>query len=93
MLLTPHQLAEFDNNGYLFFPNAFSQEETNVLKKAAVEVYAMQREEVWRESSGVTRTAFAAHTYNDAFRRLGAHPRLINPVACLGYYLSKLGDP
>ena len=25
-------------------------------------------------------TAFAAHTYNEGFRRLGAHPRLIEPV-------------
>ncbi|HEY9566903.1 MAG TPA: phytanoyl-CoA dioxygenase family protein, partial [Thalassobaculum sp.] len=26
------------------------------------------------------RTAFAAHTYDDGFRRLGAHPRLVEPV-------------
>ena len=32
------------------------------------------------ESSGVPRTAVAAHTYNEGFRRLGAHPRLIEPV-------------
>ena len=78
--LTEQQLEEFDQAGYLFFPSAFSPEETHVLKQAALDVYQMQREEVWRESSGVARTAFAAHTYNDAFRRLGAHPRLINPV-------------
>ena len=35
---------------------------------------------MWRETSGAPRTAFAAHTYNEAFRRLGAHPRLIRPV-------------
>ena len=40
----------------------------------------MDREEVVRESSGVARTAFAAHTYNEGFRLLGAHPRLIEPV-------------
>ncbi|MCZ6470446.1 MAG: proline hydroxylase, partial [Gammaproteobacteria bacterium] len=80
MPLTEQQLEEFDQAGYLFFPNAFSAGETQVLKEAAGDVYQMQREEVWRESSGVARTAFAAHTYNDAFRRLGAHPRLINPV-------------
>ena len=33
-----------------------------------------------RESSGVARTAFAAHTYDETFRRLGAHPRLVEPV-------------
>ena len=30
-------------------------------------------------SPGAPRTAFAAHTYNEAFRLLGAHPRLIEP--------------
>jgi len=40
----------------------------------------MQREEVWREASGVARTAFAAHTYDEAHGCLGRHPRLIEPV-------------
>jgi ectoine hydroxylase len=80
MKLTEDELRRFDEDGYLFFPGRFTPEEVGVLKQAAAEVYALQREEVWRESSGVARTAFAAHTYNEAFRRLGAHPRLIEPV-------------
>ena len=80
MHLTSQQLSEFDEQGYLFLPGCFTSEEASVLHRAADEVYAMQREEVWRESSGAARTAFAAHTYNEAFRRLGAHPRLIEPV-------------
>ena len=80
MKLTEDELRRFDEDGYLFFPGRFSPAEVGVLKQAAAEVYALQREEVWRESSGVARTAFAAHTYNEAFRRLGAHPRLIEPV-------------
>src|SRR3546814_14182345 len=40
----------------------------------------LEREEVWRESSGAPRTAFAAQTYSEPFRRLGLHPRLIGPV-------------
>lgn len=51
-----------------------------MLNAAAKDVYALDREEVWRESSGVPRTVFAAHTYNEAFRRLGCHPRLLDPV-------------
>ena len=35
---------------------------------------------MWREKTGAPRTAFAAHTYNEAFRLLGSHPRLIRPV-------------
>ena len=80
MHLSDAQLREFDRDGYLFFPDAFNAEEVGVLKRAAEDVYELEREEVWRESSGVARTAFAAHTYNEAFRRLGAHPRLIEPV-------------
>ncbi len=80
MHLTDTQIDEFEQSGYLFFPNAFSATEVGVLKQAALEVYQQQREKVWREKSGVAHTAFAAHTYNDAFRRLDAHPRLIEPV-------------
>ena len=83
MKLTAEEVAEFEDEGYLFFPSKFSSAEAKVLKNAAADVYAMDREEVWRESSGVARTAFAAHTYNEAFMRLGCHPRLIGPVTQL----------
>ena len=80
MRLSKAQIDDFDRQGYLFFPGAFSRAESDLLKQAAREVYALEREEVWREKSGIARTAFAAHTYNEVFRRLGAHPRLIEPV-------------
>jgi ectoine hydroxylase len=78
--LTDVQMKQFDEEGYLFMPSYFTPEEVGVLNTAAAEIYATDREEVWRETSGVARTAFAAHTYNEAHRRLGAHPRLITPV-------------
>ena len=80
MRLSQQQLADFDRDGYLFLPGCFTADEAAVLREAAREVFALDRQEVWRESSGVARTAFAAHTYNEAFRRLGRHPRLIGPV-------------
>lgn len=80
MKLTREQLDQFDTEGYVFLPECFSREEAALLKREADTVYALDREEVWRESSGVARTAFAAHTYNEGFRRLGRHPRLIEPV-------------
>src|SRR3546814_17302683 len=43
-------------------------------------IFAQERQENFREKSGVVRTTFAAHTFNEAFRRLGRHPRLIDPV-------------
>lgn len=80
MKLTQEQLKQFEEEGYVFLPECFSREEAGLLKREADAVYALDREEVWRESSGVARTAFAAHTYNEGFRRLGRHPRLIDPV-------------
>jgi ectoine hydroxylase len=80
MKLNAEQLKEFLELGYLFLPNCFSQEEVSVLRAEAERIFKTDRQEVWREKSGAPRTAFAAHTYNEAFRLLGAHPRLIEPV-------------
>ena len=81
MYLNDAQLKTFDEEGYLFFPEMFSADEASLLKEEADKVYLEDRKEVWKESSGVARTAFAAHKYNEAFGRLGAHPRLIEPVS------------
>lgn len=80
MKLTDAQLQDYDRDGYLFLPSCFTAEEAGVLRQEAETIYAADRPEVWREKTGAPRTAFAAHTYNEAFRRLGAHPRLIEPV-------------
>ncbi|KZB57382.1 proline hydroxylase [Thalassospira lucentensis] len=80
MKLNETALAEFREQGFVFLPELFSREEAALLLSEARQIYASDREEVWRETSGVARTAFAAHTYNEAHRRLGAHPRLIEPV-------------
>ncbi len=80
MKLTAEQLAIFDREGWLFLPECFSAEEVDVLREEARAIYAMERQEVWRETTGAPRTAFAAHQYNEAFGVLGAHPRLIEPV-------------
>ncbi len=80
MKLTPEQLKQFDREGYLFLPGLFTPEEAALLKEEAENIYQLDRDEVWREKSGIARTAFAAHTYNEAHRRLGAHPRLIEPI-------------
>ena len=80
MKLGDEKLREFHEEGYVFLPECFSRAEAAMLLEEAQAVYATDREEVWREESGAARTAFAAHTYSEPFRRLGAHPRLIEPV-------------
>ena len=68
MQLTPQQLKDFDELGYLVLPNCFSDEEMAVLRSEAEGIFDSDRQEVWREKSGAPRTAFAAHTYNKALR-------------------------
>jgi ectoine hydroxylase len=81
MKLTAHQLEQFESDGWIFLPELFTSEEIGVLRDALPIIFAMRREEVWREKDGESvRTAFAAHTYNEAFGRLGCHPRLVHPV-------------
>jgi len=80
MKLAADQVARFEREGYLFLPQVFSPAEVGVLAAEARRVFALDREEVWREDNGAPRTAFAAHLYSEPFRRLGAHPRLVEPV-------------
>src|SRR6184192_992541 len=80
MPLTAQQLRQFAEEGYLFLPGCFSEEEVAILRDEAEQIYAANRQELWREKTGAPRTAFAAHTYNEAFRLLGNHPRLVEPL-------------
>ncbi|MFJ3047983.1 phytanoyl-CoA dioxygenase family protein [Herbaspirillum chlorophenolicum] len=80
MQLTPQQLKDFDELGYLFLPECFNADEIALLKQEAANVLSQQRPEIWREKNGAPRTAFAAHTYNDACNILASHPRLVKPL-------------
>ena len=80
MQLTPTQLKDFDENGYIVIENCFSDAEMAVLRAEAEGIYKTKRKEVWFEKNGAPRTAFAAHTYNEAFGILGRHPRLVTPL-------------
>lgn len=80
MRLTSGQIEQFHTEGWLLLPDLFTEEEVDLLRREAVAIYDQQRPEVWREKDGSPRTAFAAHKYNEAFRLLGAHPRMIEPV-------------
>jgi ectoine hydroxylase len=79
-MLTPQQVRQFEQEGYLFLPDTFTDEEVAVLRDEAELIYRQDRPEIWREKSGAPRTAFAAHLFNEAFSLLGRHPRMIHPV-------------
>ena len=81
MKLSPEQLAQFDRDGYLFFPGRFTPAEMKPLTDEVPRLYAMERPENVREKgSRSVRTNFAAHMYSKPFAKLGRHPRMIEPV-------------
>jgi len=81
MKLTQEQLAQFDRDGYLFFPALFSPEEIKVLTDEVPRLFVDRRPENVREKdSDAVRTNFAAHMYSAVFARLARHPRMVEPV-------------
>jgi ectoine hydroxylase len=86
MKLTREQLAEFDEQGFLFLPGLFSPEEMALLQGELKPIFAQQREEVIREKGTTApRSAFYVQTWNDVYARVARHPRLVEPgVQILG---------
>jgi len=81
MKLTSAQLAQFDRDGYLFFPGQFTPEEMKPLTDEVPRLYAMERPENVREKGRTAlRTNFAAHLYSRPFAALARHPRMVEPV-------------
>lgn len=81
MRLTPEQRAQFERDGYLFFPGHFSAEETKVLTDAVPALYARHEDfNVREKGSDAVRTNFAAHLISEPFARLARHPRMVGPV-------------
>ena len=81
MKLTPEQHAQFDRDGYLFFPGLFSREETKTLTDAVPELYSRREAYNMREKGkDAVRTNFAAHLYSEPFAKLARHPRMVEPV-------------
>jgi len=81
MKLTREQQAQFDSEGYLFFPGLFTSDEIRVLTDAVPALYARREAfNVREKDSDAVRTNFAAHLYSEPFARLARHPRMVQPV-------------
>jgi ectoine hydroxylase len=80
MQLSPEQIHTFDEQGFVFLPGCFREEEIALLRDEAERILKLDRQEVWREKTGAPRTAFAAHTFSEVFGLLARHPRLIEPL-------------
>ncbi len=81
MKLDAELIAQFDRDGYLFFPGHFSPEETARLVDAVPELYERREDYNVREKGkDAVRTNFAAHMYSEPFAKLARHPRMIEPA-------------
>ena len=81
MKLSKDEIAQFDRDGFLFFPSLFSEDEIAVLNAEVPRLYAQDRPENVRErGSEAVRTNFAAHMYSYPFAKLARHPRMVEPV-------------
>ena len=83
MTLSTEQLGQFAEQGYLFFPDCFCEQEIALLRDEAEAILKLDRKEVWREKTGAPRTAFAAQTFSEVFHLLACHPRLVEPLRLL----------
>jgi ectoine hydroxylase len=81
MKLSPDQIAQFERDGYLFFPGLFSRAEIATLTAAVPELYGRREAYNVREKGkDAVRTNFAAHLYSEPFARLARHPRMVEPA-------------
>ena len=81
MKLSAQQRADFDRDGYLFFPGLFSVAEMQPMLGAVPELYSRREAYNVREKgSDAVRTNFAGHLVSEPFAHLARHPRMVEPV-------------
>ncbi len=82
MRLSDAEVAEYRESGCLFFPGLFAPEEIAALRAGLPRLLARDGEEVIREKdgSGAARLVYGAHAFEEAYRRMSLHPRVLEPV-------------
>ena len=82
MQLSPTQLAEMHERGFLVLPSLFSADEVDVLRRAVPSLAARSGPETIGEDDdpSLIKMIFGMHRYDDAFHRIARHPRLVEPA-------------
>ncbi len=85
MELNEKQIARFQRNGYLIFPELFSKAEIAVLRAETARLSGLETETVIRERTGGVRSIFRVHeddgaTRSAAFHALVRTPRVLRPT-------------
>ncbi len=85
MELTPAQMAQYERDGFLIFPDLFTPAEVAVLRQEVARLARLDTEEVFREHTGGVKSIFRVHekdgaTRSPPFRALVRTPRVLRPV-------------
>ena len=82
MRLTDAQVAEFRETGCLFFPALFNPVEIGLLRAGLPALLERDGTEVVREKDDplTARLVYGAHAFDEAYRRVTLHPRVLDPV-------------
>ncbi len=81
MQLNEAQLEEYRRRGFIFMPGLLSPGEMAVLNRELKETLKTPRRELVLEKDGKTpRSIFNMHAFNDAYRRLIGHPKIVGPA-------------
>lgn len=85
MELTAAQLAQYERDGFLIFPNLFAAAEIAVLRQEVARLSQIHTEEITREHTGGVKSIFRVHetdgiTRSAPFRALVRTPRVLRPV-------------
>ncbi len=85
MDITPDQITEFDERGFIIFQDLLDAAEVKVLQDALPVILSRTGPEVVRESDNpdTARLAFGPHFYSEPFARLSTLPKILNPVKAL----------
>ena len=68
LALDDAQLKQFDEEGWLFFEDVFDADEVALLNREARRIFAMDRQEVFREKDGTTARTASASLINSTSR-------------------------
>lgn len=76
-LLTPAQVAEYRDKGYVTVPRVLDVTERRVLEEAMLAVTRREGPEVMRERDGKPHVVYGMHLLDDRFGALARHPKLV----------------
>src|SRR3954449_7014525 len=85
MRMTDAQLAQYQRDGFIIFPNLFSRAEIDSLRAETARLSGVKADTVMREHTGGVRSIFRVHeddgaTHSPAFRALVRTPRILEPT-------------